>query len=154
MPCPLLWALKLVVSGVVMRSVVSCLVIFLSSICSVHADPISKIENANIVCSRRGGAVFINTQDKRLWQAEVPADKEGLELKIDFFNVFRCPNCYTIEGRFEGMEKNQTLRYQLTGVAGSFKKAKLQVTGIETTEEGGETTTTEEPTVSMKCKVN
>ncbi len=136
-----------------MRSVVSLFVLALSFISSVHADPMSKIENANIVCSRRGGAVFVSTQDKRLWQAEVPADKEGLELKIDSFNVFRCPNCYTIEGRFEGMEKNQTLRYQLTDVGGSFKKAKLVVTGIETTEEGGETTTTEEPSVSMKCKV-
>ena len=91
------------------------------------AQDITPIKGANIICSQDGGVVFVNTKAKKVWQGDEVTDKEGVELIIDTFMTARCPNCYTINARFPGMDENQSIIYAISGVPGDMKKAKLSM---------------------------
>ena len=94
---------------------------------SSFAQDMTKIKGANIICSQDGGVVFVNTKAKKVWQGDEVTDKEGLEVVVDKFMTARCPNCYTIHGRFVGMEESQSIIYAISAVPGDFKKAKLRM---------------------------
>lgn len=85
-----------------------------------HADVLGSVpeltppHGTTILCKNDGGLFAFNTVDKRIWQGEPDAD-EGLELKIDQFNILRCPLCYQIEARLPFADAELKYRFELRG---------------------------------------
>lgn len=118
---------------------------FLTFSLAGFAQEITPIEGANIKCSQHGGAVSINTSSKRLWQNDTVEEETGLELIVEKFAVARCPNCYTITGKFQGMGPGQSIVYSVVGNMRDFKKATLSVSFNEAG--------SSKPVAKMKCKL-
>ena len=90
------------------------------------SSPLSKIENADLICKDGGGLYAFDTKGKRVWQGD-PGMDEGIELKVSSFRTLKCPGCFDVEAKLDFLGQSQELKLTLRGVTASFSKSTLKV---------------------------
>ncbi|MBI3535510.1 MAG: hypothetical protein HY072_08530 [Deltaproteobacteria bacterium] len=89
---------------------------------------VTKIEDANLVCTSSGNVFFIKTKSpERVWQADSATDAEGLEHVVVDFNTLRCPDCYNIETQLKMGDQSITFKMEVRGKSVK-KKRKIMLT--------------------------
>lgn len=77
---------------------------------------ITKIVDADLVCSSHGNAFFIKlSEDYKAWQADSAEDTEGLEHEVIGFQHLRCPDCYDLETRMDMGDSSLEYKMEIRG---------------------------------------
>jgi hypothetical protein len=100
-------------------AVMAIILIVLATVLPAKADEnddseMTPIENANVVCGDKGGAIYINAKDERVWQGELN-DPEGIEHRVLEFKRFRCPDTYEIKSRVTFMGEYMDFKIRTKG---------------------------------------
>jgi hypothetical protein len=94
-------------------------------------SPFTQIENAQYVCSQDGGAFFISTKDKRVWQTEEIDSQEGLEHQVTAVRVARCPHCFFIESEMTVWGQTGFYKLVLSSSGASQIRLAVQISSHE-----------------------
>lgn len=126
-------------------ALMAIILLVLVTVLPVRADEnkdseLNSIEGANLVCGDKGGAIFVNAKDERVWQGDLN-EPEGIEHRVLEFKRFRCPNTFEIKSRVTFMGDSVDFLIRTKGCG--TKKTTMTVKFFD-----GE----ESDTFSYKCK--